>query len=118
MALDVKQIANGSTTATQIRAAYEPLNSKLNQFEYRVTDFVLGILALAGIEDEPTYTRDYLINQQEMVQTLLLTAGTLPDDYIVGKLLEVLGDVDRKQEILDATAADAYGRFSAGGNEE
>ncbi len=31
MALDVKSIAGGATTATQIRAAYEPLNNKLEK---------------------------------------------------------------------------------------
>ncbi len=117
MALDTKNISNGATTATQIRAAYEPLNCKLNQFENCVTEFILGILALAGIQDEPTYTRDYLVNQQEMIQTILLMNGTLPSDYIVSKLLEVMGDIDRKDDILGEIDSEEYERFSSGGGE-
>lgn len=51
MALDTKEIAGGATTATQIRAAYEPLNSKTDNFEYCIHDFLDRLLAIAGITD-------------------------------------------------------------------
>ena len=67
MALDVEQIANGAVTATQIEAAYEPLNEKADDFEFYVLDFINGILELAGIDnEEPSFTRSYIINQTEM----------------------------------------------------
>ena len=53
MELRVDDIAAGATN-DQIQAAYEPLNQKTDKFEYQVTDFIQRILALAGIEDEPT----------------------------------------------------------------
>lgn len=108
MALDVKNIAGGAATATQIKAAYEPLNSKTDLFEYQVTEFIDGILKLAGIEDEPTYTRSMIINQQETITNLVSAAEYLSEDYITQKVLEVLGDVDKFEEVRDAlTTAEA-----------
>lgn len=108
MALDVKNIAGGAATATQIKAAYEPLNSKTDLFEYQVTEFIDGILKLAGIEDEPTYTRSMIINQQETITNLVSAAEYLSEDYITQKVLEVLGDVDKLEEVRGAlTTAEA-----------
>lgn len=108
MALDVKNIAGGAATATQIKAAYEPLNSKTDLFEYQVTEFIDGILKLAGIEDEPTYTRSMIINQQETIANLVTAAEYLSEDYVTQKVLEVLGDVDKLEEVRGAlTTAEA-----------
>lgn len=99
MALDVKNIAGGAATATQIKAAYEPLNSKTDLFEYQVTEFIDGILKLAGIDDEPTYTRSLIVNQQETIQNLITASDYLSSDYITQKVLEVLGDTDKVEEV-------------------
>lgn len=108
MALDVKNIAGGAATATQIKAAYEPLNSKTDLFEYQVTEFIDSILKLAGIEDEPTYTRSMIINQQETITNLVSAAEYLSEDYITQKVLEVLGDIDKLEEVRGAmTTAEA-----------
>lgn len=99
-------------TATQIEAAYEPMNSKADLYEYCVHDFLDGILAAAGIEDEATFTRSKLINVSESVQTVLQCAGTLPDDYIVTKILTLLGDGDQAEEILRQIDVEAMNRVS------
>ena len=111
MALKVQDISAGSVTATQIQAAYEPINQKTDQFEYCVTEFVNGILALAGIEDEPTYTRSQMSNQSETLEMVLQCAEYLDDEYVTTKILTLLGDADKAQEVLkrkDAEAADRY----------
>lgn len=111
MALKVQDISAGSVTATQIQAAYEPINQKTDQFEYQVTEFINGILALAGIEDEPTYTRSQMSNQSEMLEMVLQCAEYLDDEYVTTKILTLLGDADKAQEVLkrkDAEAADRY----------
>lgn len=111
MALKVQDVSAGSVTATQIQAAYEPINQKTDQFEYQVTEFINGILALAGIEDEPTYTRSQMSNQSEMLEMVLQAAEYLDDEYITTKILTLLGDADKAQEVLkrkDAEAADRY----------
>ena len=112
MALDIKEIASGAATATQIRAAYEPMNAKADQFEYCVIDFVQGILALAGIDDAPTFTRSMLVNTSEEVTTVLQAASYLPSDYITQKILTILGDGDQADDLLKQMAADELSRAS------
>ena len=110
MALKVDDIAAGATN-DQIQAAYEPINQKTDQFEYQVTDFIEGILELAGIEDEPTYTRSQMSNQGEILEMVLQCAEYLDDEYVTTKILTLLGDSDKVQEVLkrkDAEAADRY----------
>lgn len=111
MALDVKNIANGAVTATQIEAAYEPLNSRADLFEHEVTAWIDGILELAGIDDEPTYTRSMIINQSETIQNLVTAGPYLSDDYITTKILELLGDIDKVQQVLDEKTSTEAGRF-------
>lgn len=100
MALDIKNISGGAVTATQIEAAYEPLNEKTDLFEYQVTDFLERLLTVAGIDDTPTYARSMLVNKNEEIQNILLAAQYLPEDYVTEKLLTLLGDIDRVDEIL------------------
>lgn len=100
MALNIDEIKGGSNTATQIRAAYEPMNNKADQFEYCVDDFIKGILEVAGIDDKPTFTRSYLINVSEEVDTVLAAAEYLNAEYITSKILTLLGDSDKIEEVL------------------
>ena len=116
MALKVQDVSAGSVTATQIQAAYEPINQKTDQFEYQVTEFINGILALAGIEDKPTYTRSQMSNQSETLEMVLQSAEYLDDEYVTTKILTLLGDADKAQEVLkrkDAEAADRYKQMEA-----
>ena len=116
MALKVQDVSAGSVTATQIQAAYEPINQKTDQFEYQVTEFINGILALAGIDDEPTYTRSQMSNQSETLEMVLQAAEYLDDEYVTTKILTLLGDADKAQEVLkrkDAEAADRYKQMEA-----
>ena len=111
MALRVQDISARNKTATEITAAYEPINQKTDKFEYQVTEFINGILILAGIEDEPTYTRSQMSNQSETLEMVLQAAEYLDDEYVTTKILTLLGDADKAQEVLkrkDAEAADRY----------
>lgn len=110
MALKVDDISAGATN-DQIQAAYEPINQKTDLFEYQVTDFIQGVLKLAGIEDAPTYTRSQMSNQDETLEMVLKSAEYLDDEYVTTKILTLLGDADKAQEVLkrkDAEAADRY----------
>ena len=116
MALRVQDLSAGNKTATEITAAYEPINQKTDQFEYQVTEFINGILALAGIDDEPTYTRSQMSNQTETLEMVLQAAEYLDDEYVTTKILTLLGDADKAQEVLkrkDAEAADRYKQMEA-----
>lgn len=99
MALDTKNIANGAVTATQIRAAYDPINSKVDQYEYQVLSFLSRILGLAGIDDSPSFTRSIIVNAQEEIQNVIASSPYLSEDYVTEKLLTLLGDADKYEEI-------------------
>lgn len=111
MGLDVRNIAGGAATATQIKAAYEPMNTKADLVEFNVTEFIHGILAVLGIDDEPTYTRSYIVNQQEMIQTIVSAGADLPQEYKTRKILEVLGDIDRADEVIAMLTAEDAGKL-------
>lgn len=110
MALDVKSIEGGAVTATQIKAGYEPLNSKTDQYEYCVRDFLTRLLEIAGLEDTPTFTRSVIVNNQEEMQLLIQAAQFLPQDYMTRKILELLGDGDKADEILKQMEEDELER--------
>lgn len=112
MIMNPEDIAGGAATATQIRAAYERQNVKADQYEYCVLDFVSGILAVAGIEDSPTFTRSQIVNTQEEVTTLVTAAAYLGGEYVTRKILTLLGDGDKADEVLrqvDAEDAERLG---------
>jgi hypothetical protein len=118
MALDTDRISNGAITATQIKAAYEDLNSKCDDFEYQIIEFIQGILAVAGIEDEVSFTRSQIVNQTEMVQIVLQAAPYLDDTYVTKKILDILGDGDQAEEILSQIDADDLSRINLQEEEE
>lgn len=111
MIMNPEDIAGGAATATQIRAAYERQNVKADQYEYCVIDFISGILAVAGVEDEPTFTRSALVNTQEEIQTLILAAPYLGTEYTTRKILTLLGDGDQAEAVLRAVDAEAAERL-------
>jgi SPP1 family phage portal protein len=111
MALKVQDLSAGNKTATEITAAYEPINQKTDQFEYCVTEFINGILELAGIEDEPTYTRSQMSNQSETLEMVLQCAEYLDDEYITTKLLTLLGDADKVDEVIKRKISENADRY-------
>lgn len=113
MIMNPEDIANGAATATQIRAAYERQNVKADQFEYCVIEFIDGLLALAGIEDEPTFTRSVIVNTQEEIQTLVLAAAYLGSEYVTRKILNLLGDGDQAEAVLRAVDAEDAERLGS-----
>ena len=117
MGLDTRNISGGAATATQIKAAYEPLNTKTDLVEFNVTEFIHGVLAVLGIDDNPSYTRSYIVNQQEMIQTIVAAGADLPQEYKTRKILEVLGDIDRADEVLAQLTAEDANRFETEPNE-
>jgi hypothetical protein len=86
MALDTEVLKAGSVTATQINAAYEPLNEAADEFEYCVIEFVLKLLNIIGIDDYPKFTRSVERNKAEETQMVLSAAGVLDNDTIIDKL--------------------------------
>lgn len=105
MAVDIDTLAGSNATATQIKASFTPLNLKCDNFEYCINEFVKGILELAGIEDEVSFTRSTLVNVQDEIQAVIAAAQYLDDDYVTEKILNILGDGDKAEEILKRMSA-------------
>lgn len=119
MALDTKVIAGGATTATQIKAAYEPLNNKADMLEYCIHDFFDSLFALVGIDSEVSFTRSLIVNAQETIQTLIQSATFLPSEYVTKKILELLGDGDKAESVLEQIETENLERMAmmAGGGD-
>lgn len=117
MALDTELITGGAVTATYIRAAYEDLNSKCDDFEYQILEFIQGVLDIAGVEDEVSFTRSQLINQSEMITILLQAAPYLSQEYVTRKVLDVLGDGDQAEDVLSEMYETDMNRMMGGNNE-
>lgn len=117
MALDTKELASGGQAVTaSIIAAYKPLDSKCDKYEYCVLKFIDGILQLAGIEDEtPTFTRSMVINRTEEINSLLSAGEYLTQEYVARKVLELFGDGDKAddliKEIEKSKVTEALGSF-------
>lgn len=84
--LDVTKLQGGQKTATEINAAYQSMDNKVDQFEYCVIDFLQALFKIVGIEDEPSFTRSKVTNQLEQTQMVLLAANYLDDEAILNKL--------------------------------
>lgn len=113
MAFDTDRIANGAVNTTQIKAAYEPLNAKCDEFEYCALDCIYAILELAGIEDEASFTRSMIVNANEDIQTIIAASVNLPSEYVTEKIMTLLGDGDQVSDALKEIEADNYARFDS-----
>ena len=85
-ALDVTNLVGGEKTTVEIKAAYQPLDNKVDQYEYCVLDFLEELFKLVGIEDNPTFKRSRIVNQLEETQMILTAAQHLDDETILKHL--------------------------------
>lgn len=109
MALDTDKISAGNVTATAIEASYMQLDLKCDDFETQVTQFIESLLNLLGIEDEPTYKRNRLINMAEDTQMILSAAQYLDPETVLKHLPFLSPDeLDEIVEKLKEAEADRY----------
>lgn len=110
-ALDTSDESINSTTATGINFRYASLDLKCNKLEFQVTEFLQGIFKFAGVEDDPTYTRDKIINKMEEMQTLAIMAPYVDDEYLTTKAMTIMGDADMVEDVLKRRASEDFDRF-------
>lgn len=84
--VDVKELSSGAKTATEIRAAFQPMDNKVDEYEYCVLDFLHALFKIVGIDDTPTFNRSRIVNQTEETQMVLTAANYLDDETILKKL--------------------------------
>ena len=108
-ALDVTTLSAAAKTTQEIQAAYQAQDNKCADFEYYVLDAVKNLLAIAGIDDEPTLHWNKIINQSEQVTMLLQAAQYLTEDAII-KLLPFLAP-EQADEIIQQKDAEGIEQF-------
>lgn len=112
MALDTRELSSRNATATEIKAAYADIDEKASDFEYMILDFLREIMNIAGVDDDPSFTRNYIVNTQEEVTTVIAAAPYLTEDYVTEKVLTVLGDGDKAEDMIKQRQADSINRFN------
>lgn len=84
--VNVAELSASAKTATEIRAAYQPMDDKCGDFEYFLIDAIQNILALAGIDDEPSFKWNRIANQTEETNMIMTAAAVLGDELTLKKL--------------------------------
>lgn len=109
--VNVEALAASAKTATEIRAAYQPMDDKCGDFEYYLIDAIQNILALAGIDDEPSFKWNRIANQTEETNMVMSAAAVLGDELTLKKLPFLTPEEveDRLRDMGD----EAMNRFTA-----
>ena len=84
--VNVEALSATAKTATEIRAAYQPMDDKCGDFEYLLIDAIQGVLALAGIDDEPSFKWNRIANQTEETNMIMTASPVLGDELTLKKL--------------------------------
>lgn len=84
--VNVEALSASAKTATEIRAAYQPMDDKCGAFEYFLIDAIQDILTLAGIDDEPSFHWNRIANQTEETNMVMSAASILGDELTLKKL--------------------------------
>lgn len=103
-AFNPMDITSRQATATEINAAYQPMDEEADDFEYQAIEFIQQILKLQGIEATPTFKRNRISNQTEQVNMIMSQAEILD----VETMLELSPNIttDMIPEILARRAAE------------
>lgn len=109
--VDVKALSAGNKTATEIRAAYQPMDDKCGDFEYQIREFIRKLFALIGIEDEPSFKWNRVANQTEETNMVLAAANYLDDESVLKHLPWLTPE--EVDEILKRRDAEDSSRFNA-----
>lgn len=92
-AFNPEDVAAGNITATQINAAYQPMDEEADAFEYQVIEFVQQVLRLIGIEAMPQFKRNRISNQSEQVTMVMQEAQYLDDETVLSLLPNITPDM-------------------------
>lgn len=110
MLMDPQKALSGNMTATAIRLAYQQQDDKAGDFEYCIRDFLSRLLALVGIEDEPSFQWNRIANQMEETQMVMTAAPYLTDKAVLEHLPWLTPE--QVEEILREKDAESLDRLS------
>lgn len=106
---DVYSVSSAAKTATEINAAYQPLDENADDYEYQIIEAVKGLLALQGIDATPIFKRNRIANQAEQT-TMVITAAPYLDEQAILEHLPWMTP-DETGEVLERMAAEDKSRF-------
>ena len=107
--LDVTTISASAKTATEIDAAYQPMDAEADNFEYQIIQAVRQLLAIQGIDDVPQFKRNRVNNQTEQTRMIMDAAQYLDNETILRKLPFI--NVDEVPGILERVTDAETRRF-------
>lgn len=104
----------GNLTATAINSAYSRLRNFSGLIESNVFEFIRGLLRIAGIDEEETFTFEYneTINTTEMINNVIASAQWLGDTATTEKLALLNGLGDKIDEIMKEKSAEELANFN------
>lgn len=107
-------LSAGNLTATQIKAAYSRLREFSGEMESKVFEFIRGILDIAGIGDDESFSVEYNepINATEEINNTIASAPWLGEKATTKKLAALNGLSDELDEIEKDKEAAAMERMS------
>lgn len=117
-AFNVSDVSASAKTATEINAAYQPMDENADDYEYQIIDCVTKLLALQGITGDdavPQFKRNRIANQPEQTTMVLSAAPYLDKETIISKLPFITDD--EVAEILKRLDAEDMDRISPNGSE-
>ena len=109
-ALDVHTVAAGATD-DHIDAAYQPMDENADDFESWVSEAIVNLLELLGIEDEPVFSRTRISNQGEQVSMVVQEAQWLDRETVLRKLPNITPE--EVQAILERSEEEDMARMMA-----
>jgi hypothetical protein len=65
-----------------------------------------------GIEDSVTFVRSKMANKKEEIEAILECADYLSEEYVTEKLLTIIGDIDKVEEVLRQKADENMSRLA------
>lgn len=121
-AVDTETLRAGNLTATAINAAFHEMRLNSALMEYEVTEFIQGILRIAGLPENTALSFTYFetVNETEAIQNVISASPFIGDEAATRKICEILGMSDDFEKIQKQKTAESLSRFSAdyrnGGN--
>lgn len=109
--IDIKTLSAAQKTTQEIQAAYQAMDNKCAEFEYNVLEFVQGILDIAGIDDNPSFVWNKIVNQKEQTEMILSAANYLTDEMVIKKLPFLTPE--EAEEVISQRYADQQNQFSS-----
>ena len=114
--LDLETLSAAAKTTQEIQSAYQAQENKCADFEYYLLKFCDEILELAGIDAEPSFVWNRVVNMPEQTQMILAAAQYLTDEMIIKKLPFLTPE--EANLVIEQRNAEDYRQFNGGGVNE